>query len=168
MPHFASKHNIEQHLTKKTSDTDMAWTILRPVAFMENLDGGFLGKVFATAWKTVVKTRPLQLVAVDDIGVLAAKAFTEPEAYKNREISIAGDELSYEQFVEVYQRATKENIPTTWGFVARFLLWMSEELGTMYSFFEREGYGANVAELKKELPELQNLEEWLRKNHHTN
>ncbi len=33
VPHFISKHNIEQHLVKKTSDGKMTWTILRPVAF---------------------------------------------------------------------------------------------------------------------------------------
>ena len=38
VPHFISKHNIEKHLESKCpSGGKMRYTILRPVAFMENL-----------------------------------------------------------------------------------------------------------------------------------
>lgn len=36
VPHFASKHNIEQYLMARAKETGMTWTILRPVAFMDN------------------------------------------------------------------------------------------------------------------------------------
>lgn len=36
VPHFATKHNIEQYLMTRAKETGMGWTILRPVAFMEN------------------------------------------------------------------------------------------------------------------------------------
>lgn len=68
VPHFISKHNIEQHLFAKAKGSDMTWTVLRPVAFMENLVPGFLGKVFNTDWKMVLRPeQKLQLIATVSI-----------------------------------------------------------------------------------------------------
>ena len=161
VPHFRSKHYIEKHLLERSQTSAMSWTILRPAAFMENFDGGFIGKVTATSWKLVVKSRPLQLVAVDDIGWFVANAFMEPGWSAGKCISLAGDELTWEEAAKVFREATGKEIPMTWGFVARIILWMSEPLGTMYAFFEKEGYGADVEELKKVHPGLLSLKAWL-------
>lgn len=161
IPHFASKHRIEKHLIAAAEGSGMSWTILRPVVFMENLDGGFVGKVFATAWRLVVRSRPLQLIAVDDIGVFAAKAFTSPEEFKGSGISLAGDELTYEQMEEQYREVMGSPVPTTFGIVARMVLRMSREMGNMFAFFEREGYAADIPELRKMYPDLKDLKTWL-------
>lgn len=50
VPHFISKHKVEQYLYEKTKNGEMDWTILRPVAFFDNLVPGFMGKVFSTSW----------------------------------------------------------------------------------------------------------------------
>ncbi|KAK7699762.1 hypothetical protein SLS64_011374 [Diaporthe eres] len=160
IPHFVSKHHVERHLISESKVQGMNWTILRPVAFMENFDGGFVGKVFATSWKLVVK-RPLQLIATDDIGFFGAKAFMEPETYSGQAISLAGDELKYEEMVDIFKRKTGSATPLTFNFLARFVLWLSKEMGTMFAFFEREGYGADLKELKQTHPGLQNLSTWL-------
>lgn len=163
IPHFASKYNIEHHLFDAAKDSDMSWTVLRPVAFMENFDGGFIGKIFATSWKLVVRSKPLQLVATDDIGVFAAKSFNNPEEYGGKCISIAGDELTYEKMVDVFINKTGAEPPHTFDFVARGALWMSKEMGTMFAWFEKQGYGADIAALKKEHPDLVDLKTWLEK-----
>jgi uncharacterized protein YbjT (DUF2867 family) len=164
VPHFISKYHIEHHLIKegeKATDAGFKWTILRPVAFMDNFQFGFIGKMFPTAWRLAVRSRPLQLVAVDDIGVFAAKAFLDPEKYAGKSISLAGDELTFEQMNAIFKAETGADVPTTWGFVARLILWLSKEMGTMFRFFEREGFGANIKELKKSHPELKALSTWL-------
>ncbi|KAH7141422.1 nucleoside-diphosphate-sugar epimerase family protein [Dactylonectria estremocensis] len=161
VPHFASKHQIEHHLIDKAKGTDMSWTILRPVAFMENFVPGFAGKGFATAWREAIKSRPLQLVATDDIGVFAANSLLEPQRYASQSISLAGDELTFKQLEEVFRAKTGAPLPTTFGFLARILLWLSEEMGTMFAFFENEGYAADIPELRKTLPELKDLGAWL-------
>lgn len=127
---------------------------------MENFDGGFIGKVFATSWKMVVN-RPLQLIATDDIGVFGAEAFLEPDRYRGQAISLAGDELKYEELVKIFKEKTGSAPPLTFDLIARVVLWLSKEMGTMFAFFEREGYGANLAELKKTHPELTTLSTWL-------
>ncbi|KPM41924.1 hypothetical protein AK830_g4672 [Neonectria ditissima] len=162
IPHFVSKHKIEHHLIAKAKDTDMSWTILRPVAFMENFQPGFVGKVFATAWRDAVKSRPLQLISTDDIGTFAALSFLDPAKFSSQSISLAGDELTYKQLAEVFSKSTGAPIPTTFGFIARLLLWLSEEMGTMFTFFEKEGYNANIGDLKRIHPDLKDLGTWLK------
>ena len=163
IPHIASKYNIEHHLFESTKGREITRTVLRPVAFMENFDGGFIGKLFATTWKLVV-SRPLQLIATEDIGVFAAKSFLSPKKYAGRCISLAGDELTFGQMMEVFERKTGAGTPLTWGIMARFVLRMSKEMGTMFAFFEREGYGADVRALRREHPGLMDLATWLDKN----
>jgi nucleoside-diphosphate-sugar epimerase len=53
--HFISKHNIEQHLSSKAEGSSMSYTVLRPVAFFEDLMPNFIGKVFSTSWETTLR-----------------------------------------------------------------------------------------------------------------
>ncbi|KAH6880549.1 nucleoside-diphosphate-sugar epimerase family protein [Thelonectria olida] len=161
IPHFASKHRVEYHLIDKTKKSDMSWTILRPVAFMENFQPGFVGKVFATAWRDTVKSRGLQLVSTEDIGAFAALSFLDPERFAAQSISLAGDELTYEQLVEAFKKTTGGPPPVTFSLVSKLVLWLSEEMGTMFEFFEKEGYDADIPALRKMYPELKDLGAWL-------
>ena len=43
VPHFISKYHIEKHLEEKARQAKMGYTILRPVAFMENLTNDIAG-----------------------------------------------------------------------------------------------------------------------------
>ncbi|KAL6890016.1 NAD(P)-binding protein [Trichoderma evansii] len=163
IPHFISKHHIEHHLINSAKDK-MSWTILRPVAFMENFAAGFVGKVFATAWREVVKSRPLQLISTDDIGTFAAFSFIQPHQFAGKSISLASDELSYAQVEEIFRKKTGLPPPTTFAFMARLVLRLSEEMGTMFNFFEKEGYGADIKSLKEINPDLKDFSQWLDKN----
>lgn len=164
VPHFMSKFEIEQYLFKKTRDGGMDWTVLRPVAFFENLVPGFLGKVFSTSWQMTLKKRQtLQLVATSDIGFFAAKALMEPDEYKNKKITIAGDELTYDQFKDIFEKKTGQSMPTTFRFVAAIINWMIKDLGYMFKWFRDVGYGADILNLRKANPELKDFATWLEK-----
>src|SRR5919202_4995459 len=81
--HFESKWQIEQHIEQ----LDLPYTILRPVAFMDNYNwtrpqitnGTFTG------WG-LRPDKTLQLIAVDDIGAFARLAFDHPEQYLGQTI----------------------------------------------------------------------------------
>lgn len=161
IPHFISKHRVEHHLIDNAKASGMSWTILRPVAFMENFQPGFVGKVFATAWRDTIKSRGLQLVSTDDIGVFAAMAFLHPERYASQSISLAGDELTYAQLVDVFTKKTGGPPPTTFSLASRLVLKLSEEMRTMFDFFEKQGYAADIPSLKKQHLELKDLGNWL-------
>ncbi|KAJ5643372.1 uncharacterized protein N7484_005879 [Penicillium longicatenatum] len=161
IPHFISKHHIEHHLVEQTKGTEMAWTILRPVAFLDNLTPDFFGKVFATSWKDVVKEKPLQVIAVADIGFFAAQAFLHPEEWANKSLSLAGDDLTFEEMAKIFKAKTGRDVPLTFSFVCSSLLWMMKDFGYMFRWFHDSGYGADISTLKKMHPELKDFETWL-------
>lgn len=163
IPHFISKHNIEHHLVEKAEGSEMTWTILRPVAFLENFTPDFFGKVFATCWKITVKHKPLQVISVGDIGFFGARAFMYPDQYQNKGISLAGDQLTYEEMAEIFKEATGTSVPTTFGFVGKALMAMMKDLGSMFQWFHDVGYGADITELRKVHPELKDFRTWLEK-----
>jgi len=168
IPHFISKHNIEHHLHEQTDGGEkMSFTVLRPVAFFDNLANGFIGKAFSSAWKVAVKERPLQLIAVSDIGWFAAQAFIsadKPE-YKNQSIALAGDSLAWADAAKVFKGKVGKEMPTTWDAVAKGFMWAAwSEFGVMMYWFYDEGYGADIEGLRKLKPDLLDFGSWLEKD----
>jgi len=162
VPHFIHKHNIEQHLFAKAKGTDMDWAVLRLVAFMEDLTDDFMGRVFVTSWRMAIKEKPLQLIAVRDIGHVGAEAFLHPDKYKGRGISLAGDELTIDQFAEVFKKTTGRELPGTYRIFCWLIMAMVKDFGWMFKWFYDVGYGVDIQELRKEYPELKDFETWLK------
>ncbi|KAI1375981.1 NAD(P)-binding protein [Hypoxylon crocopeplum] len=168
-PHFIEKHNVELHLRSvaKGSDGKLTYTILRPVAFMDNLNPtSSFGKVFASLWNTMPASTKLQLVSVRDIGLFAAKALLDPTAYQGRAVGLAGDELTLAEAQAVFRRVAGLELPQTWtivGWGVRHLL-AAKHVGPMLTWFETDGYGVDIAALRSEEPRLQDFETWLRES----
>lgn len=163
--HFIAKHNIEIHLRDKSKEDSQTftWTILRPVAFLENMNPGFFCKVFIAMWqKALAPTTKLQLVSTRDIGIFAAKALTNPDEWAGKAVGLAGDSLTLEEAKETFKRVTGKDLPQTFTFLGGALLWGVKDVGNMFEFFEKEGYGADIEARKKDVPELQDLETWLK------
>ncbi|KAI4662571.1 uncharacterized protein J4E79_004861 [Alternaria viburni] len=164
VPHFITKHNIEQHLFSESKKGNMTYTVLRPVAFYENLTPDFFGKVFTTSWAIKLpKEKPLQLISTSDIGFFAAQAFLKHDTpvYQNKGMSLAGDTLSFERFKQTFGKSTGEKLPMTYRSVAGALCWMSKELGYMFDWFREKGFGADIEECKRMHPEMKGFETWL-------
>lgn len=129
--HISSKYRIEVYLKSKTQGTDMTWTILRPVTFMDNLTPDFAGKGFAAMWKQV-GSKAIQVVAASDIGHFAAEALLSPSKYDSQAIGIAGDELNFDQACQVFKERIGVDMPTTFcavGTLAKVV--MSEDQGSL-------------------------------------
>ena len=107
--------------------------------------------------------KKLQMVATSDVGEVAAQAFmhADAEEFKNKSISLAGDELNFSEMKEVFEKKTGEKLPVTYVFVARMLHWMSSELGYMFKWFRDVGFGVDVAGLGKKMPGMKNFRTWL-------
>jgi len=163
IPHFASKHRIEEYLKEKAAKSDMGWTLLRPVAFMDNLTPDFMGKGFASMWAQV-GDKPLQLVSTKDIGHFGAVALLEPDKYRGQAIGIAGDELSFDEACKVFKTTTGKEMPQTFWFVGTGLKWAMKELGIMFEWFKTDGYGIDIQALRKQYPESQDFKKWLKES----
>lgn len=165
IPHFIGKHRIEQHLLKRVEETGspMTWTILRPVAFFDNMVPGFFGQAFSAMWRTVGNKR-VQFIGSSDVGFFGSRAFIDSSSptYKNQALSLAGDNLSYPEAKEVFQKTMGFKQPDTVGLVAYGIFWASKEMGTMFKFFKTDGFGADIKELRKLHPALMDYGMWLK------
>jgi len=158
IPHFESKARIEEHVR----GLGVPYTILRPVFFMDNwawardaIRGGVLAQPFDP-------DKPLQQVAVDDIGAFAALAFADPATWRGRAVDLAGDELTMPQSAEVFARVIGrpvryERIP-----MDRFEQAAGKESATMFAWFNDVGYAADIPALRATYPRLTTLERYLR------
>jgi uncharacterized protein YbjT (DUF2867 family) len=161
VPHFASKYDIEHYLVEKAPLANMDWTFLRPTGFMDNYKPGFQAKIFLTCWKIAIKDKPLQLIAASDIGYFAAQAFMAPERYKGQAISLAGDELTFNQASKIFEKTTGQGIPLTFEIFASLVLFFLKGIGLMFKWMQDEGFNANVQELRSSHPHLVKFETYL-------
>ncbi len=159
VPHFESKWEIENHLRA----LGLPLTVVRPVYFFENFVGGWslqpAGEGYTLAMP-LSPARPMQGVAVDDIGGFVAMAFADPEAWIGREFELAGDELTLPGYAGAMARAlgvSVEYVQVPWEAMRE----QSEDLYRMYDFFERVGYQADTRALRAEYPTLHTFEQWI-------
>lgn len=157
--HFKSKHEIEHHL--KDHAGSMGWTILRPVAFMDNLAPGFPHKVFLTAMRDTLNGKSNQWVATSDIGLFAAQAFEKPEEWNHKALGLAGDELTFDQQSKAFENKTGYPAGTTFSFLGATLKYMVTDLGIMLNWFGSDGYKADIPKLRKMNPNMMDFETWL-------
>jgi uncharacterized protein YbjT (DUF2867 family) len=157
IPHIESKTRIEAHLR----DLNVPATIVRPAFFMEN---------FATHTKPALvdgelvvslalrPDTPLQLIAMRDIGALAARAFDHP---CDDPVVIAGDSLTGTEIADGFAKAR--------GVPARFeqvplarLAAFDPEVARMFEWFDsRAGEQADIPLLRSLHPALSTMDDWL-------
>jgi uncharacterized protein YbjT (DUF2867 family) len=146
IPHWELKWQIEQHIRA----LGVPATVLRPVMFMEVLADPTYGiRGAASALETVPPDATVQLIALDDIGALAALSFAEPERLLGRVIELAGDELTLHQLVAALSRATGREITGT----------PPAPAGGPTSPFR--GWQADIPALRTLHPALLDLDAWL-------
>jgi len=160
IPHFQTKFEIEQHLKKNAGS--MGWTVLRPVAFFDNLAPGFPSKVFLTALRDTLQGKSIQYVATSDIGWFAAHAFENPEEMNHQALGLAGEELDFAGMQRAFKNATGSDAITTYSFLGSTLMYMVTELGLMITWFGTDGYRADVGKLRSMNPKIKDMETWLK------
>ena len=153
VPQFDSKYAIEEYL----KESGLSYTILRPVWFMEH---------FASPWyrpsieKGVLATplradRPLQMVSADDIGRIVAEVFTKPSKFTEREIDIAGDQLTMNEIAAEISRVLNhpvryEQIPEDRAGEAVGQHWIP-----MFRWLNEHGYDADLWLVQKQFQRFQ-------------
>ncbi|GAA1487958.1 NmrA/HSCARG family protein [Brachybacterium sacelli] len=158
IPHFESKRRVEEHL----ETLDLQVTIVRPVFFLENLHG--MGPSLENDELVVRFPFPddigLQMIAVQDIGAVAATALLEPQAIPGGAIEIAGDELTGSQIAAAFAEHT--GMPARYEALPISVLDGSDDMQAMFRWFaETPAYQADLAQVKAIDPEVLDLRAWL-------
>jgi uncharacterized protein YbjT (DUF2867 family) len=160
VPHFECKREVEQHLLA----SGLPHTVLRPAAFMDDWEEMREEILSGLLAQPLPPQTRLQQVAVEDIGAFAALAFERPGAWIGREAELAGDGLTMEEMAGTFARVTGRPVRYEQVPLEEFRREFGGELAAMYEWFERYGYEADVAALRREHPGLLTLEGYLRKN----
>jgi len=160
IPHFESKWQVEEHIRS----LNLPATIFRPVWFMDNfLMPQYRINILEGKLSMPLRPeKPLQMIAVDNIGAFVALAFEHPEQYICKAIDIAGDELTMPEVTEKIGKVIERRV----RYVEMPIEQMREtstDWAVMFEWFNDFGYNVDIAYLRQTLPELLDFETWLHK-----
>ena len=154
VPHFQSNFRLEKYLQQQAASprldgSHMIYTILRLPCFMENLMPDIMGRLAAMAWKLALyPMKKMQLISTRDIARFVDQAFNNGR-HMNMSISIVGDDLTFGEANGMYFRRFGKNIPTTYEFLVKMMLYWIGEFGVMMKWFNNVGYKAGISALRE-------------------
>jgi uncharacterized protein YbjT (DUF2867 family) len=151
IPHFDSKREVEVYI----QGLGVPYTIVGPVFFMENLLGpGFVeGLRAGTLSMPLPASRPLQLVAVEDIAGFVCVVLERPGEFQGKRIDLASDVLTGPEMAQALSRADG----TVIGYAQASLETVrarSADLARMWEWFDQIGYSVDVGALVRSHPEV--------------
>ncbi|KAJ7211084.1 NAD(P)-binding protein [Mycena rebaudengoi] len=162
-----AKVMIERHIRQLEG---LPWTILRPGIFMEIYEGT-IGSVSAGVFKNGLKpTTTSQLIAVEDIGHVAAAIFKNPEQYASKILALVGETSTMSQQQESFKRATGKTLPAIPGFLAKAFIAINSHTKGIIEDIERvhDAHTSGkcpevvdqIAAAKRAYPEMKTFEAW--------
>lgn len=158
IPHFDSKFQVEEYIRS----LGLPYTIMRPVFFFYNyasmrpmVEQGTLSQPLSPETK-------LQQLSEEDYGAMVAEVFNHPTDFMNREIEVASVEMTMPEIAAAFSHIVGK--PVTYQKIPfeAFEQQAGEEITLMYRWFENVGYGANLAQLKRDFPAPTDFESYLR------
>jgi uncharacterized protein YbjT (DUF2867 family) len=146
IPHFESKAKIEQQLGASA----IAYTIVAPTYFYENL--GDLDEIIASGQlaSPLPATRPLQQVALADLGALVLALLDRRDEFLGQRIEVAADQPTPRQMADALAGASARPV----GYQQVDLASRSGDVAAMYRYLEQTGYQVNISELRSRFPEV--------------
>jgi uncharacterized protein YbjT (DUF2867 family) len=160
VPPWESKLAVEAH----ARDLGLPMTVLRPMAFMELMtDKGFFPAV--STWQLMPKlmggSRPLPWIAIDDLGVVVAKVFAEPDRFVGQVLRLAADVCTLDECRALYREAfgrSPSRFPMpVWAF-ERFV---GPDLLLMWRWLHSGEVDLDTAQTKAIHPAARGVREWL-------
>ena len=165
VPHFDSKFQIEEYVRA----SGLPYTILRPVFFFYNYDAMRSRSVGSA--ESIVETgtlsqplspdTKLQQLSEEDYGEMVSEVFTRFTDFANREIEVASGEMTMPEVAAAFTRVLGKNVAYQQIPFEAFEQQAGAEMTTMYRWFESVGYGADLAQLKRDLPAPTDFESYL-------
>ena len=157
MGHFDSKAEIEAHVRI----LPIAWTIVRPTAFMDMLVMPGFGLDENRFTFFAGRDQAMQLLAVEDIGKFVAPIFADPVRFAGRTIEIASDTVTGAGIEAAFSQAAGRSIA-----YSRFpdeVLAANPFLGGLTALVDSGPLAghADLAEMRRLNPEVQSFEGWL-------
>ena len=151
------KHLIENHVWK----LGLPATVIRPSGFMENLLLPQFGIGSGSLFEATLPNVPVALIAVEDIGTIAARVFEAGSPFIGKSLDLVGDYRTPLQIADALSRTLQRRI-THVHVPAETLRDYNETIARMYEWLNANGYPGTDREALRALhPGLLNLDAWL-------
>jgi len=161
IPHFESKWHVEQHVR----ELELPYSIVRPTTFMTNsmeLPANMRFGAFSRMRDE--KMKPLQMIAVQDIGKWVAHMFLNREKFLGKAVEIAGDEVDFTKmmnaYMKVYGKTPLEAQPSPTSTPAPPTP-LSGDFEKMINWINTYGYKADLEMNRREIPDLLTYEQFI-------
>jgi hypothetical protein len=104
-------------------------------------------------WRDGMNGKRMQVVVTKDIGRWAVEGLIRPDrtGIRNQALSVASDELSFDDIDLIFKKKTGQGVPVTYGWLASSMIWSVKDLNTMFRFINEREYGADLSWLKERL-----------------
>ena len=158
IPHFESKCQIEEHIRA----SGLPYTILRPVFFFYNYNALRPMVENGTLFQPLGPETKLQQLSEEDYGEMVADVFERPAEFVHCEEEVASVDMTMTEIAAAFSRVLGFNVKYQQMPFEAFAQQVGEELTTMYRWFERAGYEADLATLKREFHEPTDFDSYLR------
>ncbi|MCP3757994.1 NmrA/HSCARG family protein [Streptomyces sp. TBY4] len=152
---LVSKWRIEQHIAA----LGLPATILRPVSFMENFTTGYALRDGSLSTGLAPEV-PQRIMAVDDVGAVAALAFSRPKEWIGRTVPLAGDELTPVEIAAAIGKAIGAPLPYVQVPIDAIRA-LSEDFAYANVWLNTLGYRADIAATREIHPAAMDLGTWL-------
>ena len=161
IPHFETKWQIEQYI----HSLGLSWMVLRPVFFMDNFTSPTLKSSIldGTLPLPLPPDRALQMIAVSDIGAIAAQCFSKGAECFAQAYDLAGDELTMAQAASRFSQALGKPVRFQQARIEP-LRKSSPELATMFQWINDVGYSVNIESVRKLYPNLLTFDKWIKQS----
>lgn len=158
VPHFESKWHVEEHIR----ELGIPYSIVRPTTFMTNLmeQPAIMRFIALSMSKGTIATKPLQMIAVEDIGNWVTHMFLHPKTYLGQAVEIAGDAVTFDKMIAAYKKVygrTPASIKLPGS------LFSKGDLGKMFTWISKHGYAADIAANRKAIPSLLTYQQFIAK-----
>lgn len=157
MGHFDSKARIEEHVRTLPIIT----TIARPAAFMEMLLMPGFGLDEGRFNFFMQPEQSMQLLALEDLGLIVAAVFADPERFSGSTLSVASDEVTGRDIETVFSEIAGRRI--TYSRFSNDVLSNNPFLAKLTHLLDIGILAgtANLDDLRTMNPELRSLKNWL-------
>ncbi len=151
IPHFDSKHQIEEHLRT----LDVPWTSIAPAFFYDNvLFPWNIQALRDGVWRQALPADvSLQMISTADIGKFVAYVIANAAQFVGKHVDIAADQITGPQMADVlgtvfgrsiqYQEQSLDEVRDQF-----------EDMATMYAWFANTGFSVDIASLQSSYPDV--------------
>jgi uncharacterized protein YbjT (DUF2867 family) len=156
--------DVKQEIAEYARGSGVPLTVLRPMAFMELMtDKAFFPAV--AMWHLMPKLmgpqRPVPWICVDDMGAIAARAFSDPDGVIGKDIKVAAEVRSIEECRAVWS-AVKGRSPRHFPMpVWMFERFTGTDLTTMWRWLREGHIDIDPSQTHQILPTVSTVRQWL-------